>query len=250
MLACGNPGLQAQLNQRTYIRRRGRMTKGQRRALAELGDRYLANPEPGDWPAAFGRAAPLGVEIGFGMGHALLDWAARRPDMNLVGIEIYQPGIGALLAGIERRNLSNLRVLPGNAMLVLEEKFPPASIDEIRIWFPDPWPKKRHHKRRLIQPAFAASLAGRLTPGGWLRLATDWTPYAEWIAEVLNGQPALQRIALADQASSGPASEGASDSSSRPMAELGIARLETRFETRGRQLGHEIHEFTYRKGSD
>ena len=215
------------------------MTKGQRRALAELGDRYLADPEPEDWPATFGRAAPLGVEIGFGMGHALLDWAMRRPDMNLVGIEIYQPGIGALLAGIERRNLSNLRVLPGNAMLVLEEKFRPASIDEIRIWFPDPWPRKRHHKRRLIQPAFAASLASRLTPGGLLRLATDWTPYAEWIAAALNELPTLRPIALANQASARPAI--------RPVAEPEPLRPETRFESRGRRLGHEIHEFAYRK---
>lgn len=221
------------------------MTKGQRRALAELGDRYLADPEPGDWPAAFGRAAPLGVEIGFGMGHALLDWAMRRPDMNLVGIEIYQPGIGALLAGIERRNLSNLRVLPGNAMLVLEEKFPPASIDEIRIWFPDPWPKKRHQKRRLIQPAFAASLASRLAPGGWLRLATDWAPYAEWIAAALNGLPALQPVALADEASSRP--DGAPDEEAGERIDPDSLRPETRFEMRGRRLGHEIHEFAYRK---
>lgn len=225
------------------------MTKGQRRALAELGDRYLANPEPGDWPAAFGRAAPLGVEIGFGMGHALLDWAVRRPDMNLVGIEIYQPGIGALLAGIERQNLSNLRALLGNAALALEEKFPPASIREIRIWFPDPWPKKRHRKRRLIQPAFAACLASRLASGGWLRLATDWAPYAEWIGEVLNGLPALQPVALADEAGRAPASGETGDSASGSMAEPGIARLETRFEGRGRRLGHEIHEFAYRKDS-
>ena len=251
------------LNQRTYIRRRGRMTKGQRRALAELGDRYVADPEQGDWPVAFGRTAPLGVEIGFGMGHALLDWAMRRPDMNLVGIEIYQPGIGALLAGIERQNLSNLRVLPGNAVLVLEEKFRPASIDEIRIWFPDPWPRKRHHKRRLIQPAFAASLASRLAPGGWLRLATDWAPYAEWIATALNELPALRPIALANQASARPASEQASvridqaasrlanketdASASRLIAESEPLRPETRFESRGRRLGHEIHEFAYRK---
>ena len=236
------------LHQRTYIRRRGRMTKGQRRALAELGDRYVVDPKPGDWPAAFGRTAPLGVEIGFGMGHALLDWAMRRPDMNLVGIEIYQPGIGALLAGIERRHLSNLRVLPGNAMLVLEEKFPPASIDEIRIWFPDPWPRKRHHKRRLIQPAFAASLASRLAPGGWLRLATDWAPYAEWIAAALNELPTLRSVALANQASDNrPASEQAGSSASRPVAEPEPLRPETRFESRGRQLGHKIHEFAYRK---
>lgn len=199
------------------------MTRGQRRALATLSDRYVVDPEPGDWPRAFGRAAPIGIEIGFGMGQALLDWAAAAPQMNLVGIEIYEPGIGALLAGIERRELSNLRVLRGGAQELLEAKFHSAGIAETRIWFPDPWPKKRHHKRRLIRPAFATLLADRLAPGGMLRIATDWAPYAEWIGEVLGAQPALAPTAASGE------------------------RPETRFEARGRRLGHAIREFHFQR---
>jgi len=199
------------------------MTKGQRRALATLADRYIVGAESGDWPHVFGRSAPIGVEIGFGMGHALLDWAKRCPEQNLVGIEIYEPGIGALLAGIERRQLGNLRVLRGSAELLMESNFPPGSIAEIRIWFPDPWPKKRHRKRRLIQPAFAATLASRLASGGILRIATDWVPYADWIAQVLHGELQLQATDLAAE------------------------RVETRFEARGRRLGHQIQEFAFQR---
>ena len=199
------------------------MTRGQSRALEALADRYIVNPEPADWPRIFGRTAAIGVEIGFGMGQALLDWAERCPDMNLVGIEIYQPGIGALLAGIERRELTNLRVLQGRAEELVDASFPAASIAEMHIWFPDPWPKKRHHKRRLIQPAFTATVASRLAPGGTLRMATDWAPYAEWIAAVLGGEPELATVAAAG------------------------ARPQTRFEARGRRLGHEIHEFTHQR---
>ena len=192
------------MSHRTYIRRRGRITRGQGRALATLADRYIVNPDPADWPRIFGRTAAIGVEIGFGMGQALLDWAERRADMNLIGIEIYQPGIGALLSGIERVELTNLRVLQGSAEELIDGKFPPASIHEVHIWFPDPWPKKRHHKRRLIQPAFAAALAGRLAPGGILRIATDWAPYAEWIDAVLAGEPDLQPVASTGRAAPDP----------------------------------------------
>ena len=199
------------------------MTRGQRRALVTLAHRYIVDPDPNDWHREFGRDAPICVEIGFGMGQALLDWAAAAPDMNLVGIEIYEPGIGAMLAGIEREALSNVRVLRGEAEELLEVKFLSASVAETRIWFPDPWPKKRHHKRRLIRPEFAALLADRLVPGGVLRIATDWAPYAEWIGEVLDAESAL-----------GPAAA----SSKRP---------ETRFEARGRRLGHAIREFHYQR---
>ena len=199
------------------------MTKGQQRALATLAERYVVDPGRGDWVGVFGRDAPLGVEIGFGMGGALLDWATARPEMNIVGVEIYQPGIGALLAGIEREELANVRVLWGDAEALFPEKFQSASIAEIRIWFPDPWPKKRHHKRRLVRPDFTALLASRLVRGGLLRIATDWAPYAEWIAGVLAAEPALM-----------PAPANGS-------------RPETRFEARGRRLGHRIHEFSYQR---
>lgn len=199
------------------------MTRGQRRALATLAGAYVVDPQPGDWSGVFGRLAPIGVEIGFGMGQALLHWVAARPDMNLVGVEIYEPGIGALLAGIDREGLSNVRVLQGEAGALLEAKFQPGSVAETRIWFPDPWPKKRHHKRRLIRPAFVALLADRLEPGGILRIATDWTPYADGIGEALGAEPSL-----------------------RPAA-VGGERIETRFEARGRRLGHTIREFHYQR---
>ncbi len=178
-------------------RSRGRLTRRQRWALENIAPHYLANPFPHQWPDVFARTAPLGLEIGFGMGDALLHWAIHRPDMNLVGMEIYRPGIGALLLGLEREGLTNLRVLEGNAALLVADKFAPASLDEVRIWFPDPWPKRRHHKRRLIQPAFAETLAGRLRPGGVLRLATDWAEYARWMAQVFAATCGLERVAPA-----------------------------------------------------
>ncbi len=199
------------------------MTQGQRRALEELAPRYLVDPEPNQWPAVFGRSAPLGVEIGFGMGQATLDWATRQPGLNIVGIEIYRPGIGALLAGIERLGLANLRLLEGDAALLLDSKFEAGSLDEARILFPDPWPKKRHHKRRLIQPGFARLLASRLRPGGRLLLATDWPEYAEWMRDVLAAEPTLAVAA--------------------PIGE----RPATRFEDRGRRLGHRIHDLAYQR---
>ena len=198
------------------------MTQGQRRALAELAPRYLVDPEPNQWPEVFGRSAPLGVEIGFGMGQATLAWATEAPDLNLVGIEIYQPGIGALLAGIERLSLANLRLLEGDAALLLDSKFEAGSLHEARILFPDPWPKKRHHKRRLIQPAFVRLLASRLRHGGRLLLATDSADYAEWMADVLAAEPALAAV---------------------PPGE----RPATRFEARGQRLGHRIHDLAYQR---
>ena len=211
------------VNTRTYLRRRGRMTQGQRRALEALAPRYIVDPEPNEWHQVFGRSAPLGVEIGFGMGQATLDWATNRPDLNIVGIEIYRPGIGALLAGIERLGLANLRLLEGDAALLLDSKFAADSLDEVRILFPDPWPKKRHHKRRLIQPGFARLLASRLRPGGLLRLATDSAAYAEWMADALAAEPSLRAGA--------------------PPGE----RPTTRFENRGRRLGHRIHDLAYQR---
>ena len=199
------------------------MTQGQRRALEELAPRYLVDPEPNQWPAVFGRNAPLGVEIGFGMGQATLDWATSQPDLNIVGIEVYRPGMGALLAGIERLGLANLRLLEGDAALLLDSKFEAGSLDEARILFPDPWPKKRHHKRRLIQPGFARLLASRLRPGGRLLLATDWPEYAQWMREVLAAEPTLSVAA--------------------PTGE----RPATRFEDRGRRLGHRIHDLAYQR---
>ena len=204
-------------------RPRGRMTANQRRALERLSPLYVVDPQPREWADTFGRDAPLGLEIGFGMGQATLAWAADRPDMNIVGVEIYPPGIGALLAGIEREGLTNLRLLQGHAALLLEGKFAQASLAEVRIWFPDPWPKRRHYKRRLIQPAFAQSLASRLRPGGQLLLATDSADYAAWMQRVLGAVPSLQAIA--------------------PSAE----RPATNFAVKGQGGGRRIIDFAYRR---
>ena len=217
-------------SERTFLRRRGRMTQGQRRALDSLSDRYCLDAsgrQPVD-SEVFGREAPLGLEIGFGMGHALLAWAQQAPDWNLVGIEVYQPGIGALLLGVERLELQNVRVIEASAEPALESLFSPDSLDEVRVFFPDPWPKKRHHKRRLVQTEFLSVLGSRLKPGGKLLLATDWKPYAEWMRSVLDAHP-LFRSAV--------------DGGFAPRPE---ARPVTNFEARGQRLGHAVWDLDYR----
>lgn len=230
----------------TYVRRRGRMTRGQARALEQLAERFvLTLAELPDGSAAdrpgrhrvgqevFGRDAPLGLEIGFGMGHALLDWAVAAPDWNLLGVEVYQPGIGSALLGIERHGLDNLRLVEAAAEDVLEHALPRESLAEVRIFFPDPWPKKRHHKRRLIQPSLAAVIAERLEPGGLLWVATDWEEYAEWIVEVLDAEPLLVR-----ERAPRVEDPDSLDETGRPR---------TRFEARGLRLGHRVWDLRYRR---
>jgi len=230
----------------TYVRRRGRMTRGQARALEQHGPRFVLPLErlPGaaatDQPArrvvgqaVFEREAPVGLEIGFGMGHALLDWALAAPDWNLLGVEVYQPGIGSALLGIERHGLHHLRLVEAAAEDVLERGLPPASLAEVRIFFPDPWPKQRHHKRRLVQPALAALVADRLEPGGALWVATDWQEYAEWMVEVLDAEPLLER----ERAPRVDDPESL-DAAGRPR---------TRFEARGLRLGHRVWDLRYRR---
>lgn len=204
------------------------MTRAQARALADPGAFLLGSEdEPLDVSTTFGREGPLGIEIGFGMGHALLAWAADRPEWNLLGIEVYEPGIGALLLGLEREALGNVRVIEGDAARVLETRVTEGSVDEIRIFFPDPWPKKRHHKRRLVQPDFVRLLSTRLKPGATLWLATDWEPYAEWMLEVLQKAPELRNAAAAG------------------FAERGAERITTRFEARGERLGHDVWDLVF-----
>jgi tRNA (guanine-N7-)-methyltransferase len=219
---------------RTYVRRRGRMTRGQARAMQDLSPRYLVYWGDGtlDLPALFGRNAPLGLEIGFGMGQALVDWALRRPDWNLLGIEVYEPGLGAAMLGLEQHDIHNVRLLGTPAEDVLEHALEDASLSEVRIFFPDPWPKKRHHKRRLIQPDLARMLVRRLRPDGVLWVATDWQDYACWIADVLDGQPELRRAAPGIGSTSRPRD----DTTERPR---------TRFEARGLRLGHQVWDLRY-----
>ena len=224
----------------TYVRRRGRMTRGQARALESLADRFVVPPSAlAPDPAAVFEIAectparPLGLEIGFGMGQALIEWACERPDWHLLGAEVYQPGIGSALLGIEQHQLANLRLVEAPAEDLLKRGLRSASLDEVRIFFPDPWPKKRHHKRRLIQAELAALVADRLVPDGLLWVATDWEPYAEWIIDVLDAEPALvrERAPRIDDDASVADNE----------------RPRTRFEARGLRLGHRVWDLRYRR---
>ena len=211
---------------RSFVLRTGRITRAQRRALDELLPRWGIpfTPAPLDLDAVFGRRGRRVMEIGFGDGTQLLELAAAGPGTDFIGVEVHPPGVGRCLLGIEARGLANVRVIMRDAVEVLAQQFAPASLDEVLLYFPDPWPKKRHHKRRIVQPAFAALVADRLKPGGLFRLATDWEPYAEWMREVLEAQPRFANTA-AD----------------------GAGRSETRFESRGRRLGHQVFDLTYRR---
>jgi tRNA (guanine-N7-)-methyltransferase len=223
---------------RAYIRRRGRITRGQARALDELAGRYLLDGEAGvlDLDEVFGRQAAVGMEIGFGMGHGLLDWARTAPDWNLIGIEIYEPGIGAALLGLERDQLNNVRLLQSPAERVLERQLA-AVLDEVRIFFPDPWPKARHHKRRLIQPDFVRLLVDRMRPEARLWVATDWEDYADWIRSVLDAEPGLFR----------EAEPSVTTADAAAAADSVAGRPRTRFEARGIRLGHRLWDFRYRR---
>ncbi|HSW52896.1 MAG TPA: tRNA (guanosine(46)-N7)-methyltransferase TrmB [Sulfuricaulis sp.] len=215
---------------RSYVRRESRITPAQVRALGELWPRYGV-PEgtaPLDWPAVFGRVAPVILEIGFGNGEALAAAAAAHPENNYLGIEVHRPGAGSLLRRIEAGTLSNVRVMLGDASEILAQRIPDASLTAVHLFFPDPWPKKRHHKRRLVQPDFAALVARKLEAGGYFHLATDWPAYAEHMAAVLSHTEGL-------------VDAGGTGEFARRVAE----RLATRFEQRGRRLGHEVRDLMY-----
>jgi tRNA (guanine-N7-)-methyltransferase len=215
---------------RTYVLRGGRMGSGQQRALRELAPRYVVPfVEQGPhWPAVFGRDAPLLLEIGFGMGDATAALAAATPTVNMLGVEVHPPGVGALLQRIEALALGNVRIVQHDATEVLEHMLAPRSLAGAMVFFPDPWPKKRHHKRRLIQPALVSLLASRLAPAATLHLATDWEPYAQQMLDVLTAEPAL--INTADGFAPRPAY--------RPL---------TKFEQRGVRLGQPARDLVFRK---
>jgi tRNA (guanine-N7-)-methyltransferase len=213
---------------RSFVLRPGRMGSGQQRALQELGPRFvLPFAAQKVAPAqVFGRSAPLVLEIGFGMGDATAQIAATRPDLDFIGVEVHEPGVGALLRQIGERSLTNLRIVQHDAVEVLQHMLAPASLDGVHVFFPDPWHKKRHHKRRLIQPALVSLLASRLKPGGTLHCATDWQDYAEQMLQVLSGCPELRNTA-ADYA---------------PRPEM---RPLTKFEARGQRLGHGVWDLVF-----
>ena len=215
---------------RSFVLRAGRMGTGQQRALEDLGPRYVLPYQAAvlDAPAVFGRSAPLVLEIGFGMGAATAEIAARRADTDFIGVEVHTPGVGALLKRIGEDGLDNLRIVQHDAVEVLEHMIAPASLAGVHVYFPDPWHKKKHNKRRLIQPPLVALLASRLAPGGVLHCATDWQPYAEQMLEVLSAEPALQNTVDGD----------APRPDYRPL---------TTFEARGLKLGHGGWELLFRK---
>ncbi|MEE4192541.1 MAG: tRNA (guanosine(46)-N7)-methyltransferase TrmB [Halieaceae bacterium] len=217
---------------RSYVMRPGRMTVGQRRALEEGFPRFGLEREAGplDPESAFGRSAPLVLEIGFGMGQSLVEMAAANPGTNYLGIEVHRPGVGRLLHSVMEQQLDNVRVYCDDAVLVLEECIAPASLDGVQIFFPDPWHKKRHHKRRLIQPPFVTLLCEHLKPGGFLHLATDWENYAEHMLEVLSAEQNLENRAGAGAWSPRP--------EHRPL---------TKFEQRGQRLGHGVWDLVFER---
>ena len=181
----------------SYVKRGGRMTVGQQRAWnelwPELGRTVGELPAgPLDFTAWFGREAPVMLEIGSGMGETTSQLAAAAPELNYVAAEVYDPGLGQLMLRAEKLGVENLRLLHGDAVVLLTEHVEPDSLHGVRLFFPDPWPKKKHHKRRIVQPSFAALVASRLAPGGTFHMATDWENYAEQMLEVCSGEPALR----------------------------------------------------------
>src|ERR1700692_531043 len=182
---------------RSFVTRAGRLTAAQQRGLLRLWPKCGVEFDPRalDLDALFARRAARAMEIGFGNGDHLAELAQAHPQCDYLGVEVHRPGVGRLLLAIHERGLTNLRIVCHDAVAVLEEQIPPRSLDEVLILFPDPWPKKRHHKRRLIQSAFVAMLTERFKAGGMLRLATDWQPYAQQMLEVLDAVPHLSNVA-------------------------------------------------------
>ena len=217
---------------KSFVTRAGRMGTGQIKALAELGPKFVLpyKPERLDVEQAFGRKAPLVLEIGFGMGGPTADIAATLPDHDFIGCEVHEPGVGALLKLIGERELSNIRIVQHDAVEVLRDMIGLDTLAGVHIFFPDPWHKKRHHKRRLIQPEFVAKLVQHLAPGGYLHCATDWQPYAEQMLEVLDAVPQLSNVAADARFMARPAE-----------------RNRTRFEARGERLGHQVWDLAYRR---
>jgi tRNA (guanine-N7-)-methyltransferase len=215
---------------RSYVLRQGRMSPAQQRALdvllPRLGIAYA--PAPLNIVAAFGRSAPVILEIGFGMGETTAAIAAAHPERNFLVLEVHGPGVGALLNRVDAAGLTNVRVIQHDAVDVVAHMIPAASLAGIHIYFPDPWPKKRHHKRRLLQPGFVHALAQRLAPDGYLHAATDWDDYAQEILATLSSEPLLANTVP--------------DFAPRPAW-----RPLTKFEARGLQLGHGVHDLVFRR---
>ncbi|MEO8304400.1 MAG: tRNA (guanosine(46)-N7)-methyltransferase TrmB [Betaproteobacteria bacterium] len=215
---------------RSFVLRQGRLSPAQQRALDTLLPTYgiPVAAEPPDFDRAFGRSAPRVLEIGFGMGETTAQIASLRPDDDFVGIEVHSPGVGSLLRRIADSGLTNVRVIRHDAVEAVAAMIAPGSLAGIHVFFPDPWPKKRHHKRRLLKPPFVHELARRLAPRGYLHVATDWKAYAQEILETLLAEPLVENTA--DGFAPRP--------DYRPL---------TKFEARGLKLGHEVWDLRFRR---
>jgi len=223
--------MQSQRHIRSFVLRAGRMTPAQERALSELWPSYGVDltDAPLDLDRIFGRHAPRCLEIGFGIGEVIASLAESHPDIDYLGIEVHRPGVGRLMLRAAQANLRNLRIICHDAVEVLHT-IPDGSLDEILIFFPDPWHKKRHHKRRLIEPKFVTAAAASLRPGGVIRLATDWQAYAEQMLAVCGAIPSLESLSA--------------DGTYVPRPDF---RPPTRFERRGARLGHGVWDLAYTK---
>ncbi|MBI3775600.1 MAG: tRNA (guanosine(46)-N7)-methyltransferase TrmB [Gammaproteobacteria bacterium] len=217
---------------RSFVRREGRITVAQQRALSTLWPRFGITPgaEELDLDLIFGRRAPRILEIGFGMGDSLLACANAHSETDYLGIEVHRPGIGGVLRKLDELNLSNVRIIDGDALVALRMNISDAAFDAIYVFFPDPWPKKRHHKRRLVQPDFMTLMHAKLKPGGLLHFATDWDNYAQHMLDVVNATPQFRNTAGVGQFA---ASRG--------------ERPETKFERRGLALGHDVWDLIVEK---
>ena len=217
---------------RSYVLRAGRVTEGQKRALEELWPVYGVEPatQPLDLESLFGNSQPVIMEIGFGNGAATWQMAKASPDRNYLGVEVHKPGVGSLLLKLEENGLENVRIASEDAVEFLEQRIPDASLAGICIYFPDPWPKKRHHKRRIIQAPFVALMARKIRAGGLLHLATDWEPYAEFMLEVMDHQPDFENLS--------PTGDICPKPEWRPP---------TKYERRGQRLGHRVSDLVFRR---
>ncbi len=208
---------------RSFVLRQGRLTKGQEKALEELFPKFgIDTGKPIDTEVIFGNDHEVCLEIGFGMGESLVQQAVENPHWNFIGLEVHRPGVGHLLMKLSELEITNVRVLANDAVEVLKANLPDATLDKVQIFFPDPWPKKRHHKRRLINDAFIQLVTPKLKPGGLIHIATDWAPYAEEVREMMSNVSAYSPL--------------------EPPV-----RPDTKFERRGRSLEHQITDLAYQR---
>lgn len=215
---------------RSFVRREGRLTRGQQRALEQLGPKYLLEPGSGmlDLDVLFGRSAPRYLEIGFGDGKSLASMAAAQPGVDFLGVEVHRPGVGSLLMQVEQQSLTNVRVICADVVEVLKTMLPDHSLDKVFLFFPDPWHKKRHHKRRLVQPEFVTTLRNKLKIGGIFHMATDWQDYAMHMLAVMKSAAGFRNTSQSGDYVMRP--------EYRPL---------TKFEARGKRLGHGVWDMVF-----